>query len=759
MPVEEPPGGCAPTRARVTELRIHGVAGATPGSVLYPGCADQVEFLGDRARDAVGIYRPAERGPDIAWQREAYVWGDLTSGSRSRAFWLLLLPFALANIAFYMTPRRTAGGLEHLAGLRRTVGAGHRLFALSLTGTLIAALAGTSMDVVGWQASGPGQDSTLLGWPGTAVADDAVRRLTLASLPPALLLGLIWWLGSVSWARYDMRTVDGNRPEPPVADVLPADRRMWNGGAPVGRLRSLHVAFGFALIALFLTLPFTPAQPYGALYPAALAVLAVSAVLVALPHAASRPRPGREPAWSSLLGKICAGLRSLALVLYGTAFAAGMFAGGREISLGSRALPGFHGVLETLFWLQAAVLAAVTTGTLVLALGPGDPPEAGTLYPRALRGLAAPVALLMAWTLAAVFAIGLAFTVARIVGTPSFAGDSAGGIVLPGPYWWTTLATLTAVLTVVLLSLWLLADWRRERARLLPEVRRRYPDHAEYVSGNWATAGLTDRTGRVAAVIATVAAASVAAGVILLTVRPGGVPTGPAVVLGIVITAGVAVGLIVVGWRAYEHPALRSTVGVLWDITTFWPRATHPLAPPCYAERVIPDLMDRVRTLVRDERRTVVVSGHSQGSVIAAALVLQLDPGDRRHTRLLTHGSPLRRLYARYFPAYFGFGTLQAVKELFAVPSWPGSGERPCLWSNLHRSSDPVGGPVFAFSHPWAPSGGVDEPLWDPAAPGAERPAPPRRPRDGPETPPRIFGHIDYYLDPAYDDAFHRLIT
>ena len=39
-------------------------------------------------------------------------------------------------------------------------------------------------------------------------------------------------------------------------------------------------------------------------------------------------------------------------------------------------------------------------------------------------------------------------------------------------------------------------------------------------------------------------------------------------------------GLVAVGRRAYRSPALRRSVGIAWDLGTFWPRAVHPLAPP-----------------------------------------------------------------------------------------------------------------------------------------------------------------------------------
>jgi pimeloyl-ACP methyl ester carboxylesterase len=141
-----------------------------------------------------------------------------------------------------------------------------------------------------------------------------------------------------------------------------------------------------------------------------------------------------------------------------------------------------------------------------------------------------------------------------------------------------------------------------------------------------------------------------------------------------------AVGLVLVAVQAYRDRQMRRVVAVLWDVITFWPRANHPLTPPCYAERTVPELLDRLRVLADQPDTRVVIAAHSQGTVIAAATLLQYDDDSRARVALLTFGSPLRRLYARNFPAYFGTGALPRV----AV-------RQRSRWINLWASSDPIG--------------------------------------------------------------------
>ena len=186
----------------------------------------------------------------------------------------------------------------------------------------------------------------------------------------------------------------------------------------------------------------------------------------------------------------------------------------------------------------------------------------------------------------------------------------------------------------------------------------------------------------------------------------------------LVTTYAVSAGLVVLGSQIRRSEGTRKAVGVLWDLTTFWPRAAHPLAPPCYAERVIPEVLTRVRwALDAPGTDRVVLSGHSQGSLIVAAAASRLTDEELRRVRVVTYGSQIRALYGRIFPAVVGpndIGYLptpglvsfsQASPEVpdpdapEPGPPAPGSlrarlGEGG--WVNLFRRTDPLGWRVFS---------------------------------------------------------------
>ncbi|MGH3681323.1 MAG: hypothetical protein ACRDT2_13910, partial [Natronosporangium sp.] len=188
------------------------------------------------------------------------------------------------------------------------------------------------------------------------------------------------------------------------------------------------------------------------------------------------------------------------------------------------------------------------------------------------------------------------------------------------------------------------------------------------------------------------------------------------------------------GWRSLDS---RRRIGMLWDVFTFWPRAYHPLAPPSYAERAVPELQRRLWR-IHDNGGRVVLAAHSQGSVIAAAALLQREErppsGDR--VALVTFGSPLGTLYRWAFPAYFHDQLLRRL-----VPA-AGSGVELVAWRSYYYQTDYVGREVFAD-----PEVGVDTELPDPPTSWhiLDQPA------------PKPGSHSGYWSDPAVWDEVQRL--
>jgi hypothetical protein len=148
----------------------------------------------------------------------------------------------------------------------------------------------------------------------------------------------------------------------------------------------------------------------------------------------------------------------------------------------------------------------------------------------------------------------------------------------------------------------------------------------------------------------------------------------------------------------------------------FWPRWYHPLAPPSYGPHAVKRLRQEIERLQNtpvddpapDGNQPVFLSSHSQGTVISViALALMTGAtheGDRDTYRLqhpealhrfgfLTYGCPVGHLYDRYFPS-LGFTNLSAaLAEGLGVVrgTAPGQGR----WLNLHRPTDPIGGPLL----------------------------------------------------------------
>ncbi|SCL28757.1 hypothetical protein GA0074692_2600 [Micromonospora pallida] len=211
--------------------------------------------------------------------------------------------------------------------------------------------------------------------------------------------------------------------------------------------------------------------------------------------------------------------------------------------------------------------------------------------------------------------------------------------------------------------------------------------------------------------------------------------------VGMYVIGLVALGIVVLGLLSSRSEETRHTIAVIWDLGTFWPRTVHPFAPPCYAERAVPELAKRITAMTA--QGGVVLSGHSHGSVLTAAALLQLPAAVLPRVALLTHGSPLHRVYARLCPAFLGDGTLYEVGDRIG---W--------RWVNLWRDTDPIGGPIFSAHRPnesprvAGPAGTVDRRLRDPRALTVE-------PDD--TVPPPIQQHWPYHTEEAYAAAVREL--
>ncbi|MBB5084150.1 hypothetical protein [Nonomuraea endophytica] len=765
------------TTAGVTELRVHGVSGTPPADILNHPHPRQV--CGD---DEAGFYRrwwpggqPTSPDADLPGirRREAYAWGGLTSGGKTIALWLLLLPFALVNLAYFMLPRPAAASRWGVL-LRNVAEAGLRLYALLLTGALVGAVTKSAVDLIGWQCAAAGRGCTLPGapswvqWLNALWPREISPRLALTALVPFAVVVLLWVIGRRTWKRDEATDMPSNGAEPAAA--LLAQPRLWHGEAPVGRLRALHLAFALGSIGLVVALPYTGTGVGLALTLANAGVQVAAVLLVLLPGVARRVNP-RSGSDGRGLDVVCVVVRWAGLGAFVVTFLVAL----NGLPNGAPAYRLPTGVLgQVQFALTLGVALLLLAVVLGLALMDRQP-EAR----RPVGGMASWFVLMAATACVNALGLGVVFWTASFFGVPDSmnTGITAAGpgrrLFLGDETWWTAALLPVVGVGAVVVGIVLVGVRLKVAAELGPKLAKQYgAENQATVAHMWALASLTDKAGLVLGVLSGFGLVGFAVVTVIyqrnLLIPVGGV-AGLMATLGSWALAALLVGLVLLGRRAYSDNGLRRTVGILWDICTFWPRAIHPLAPPCYTERVIPDLLSRLRTLAPGDTDRVLLSGHSQGSVIAVAAIMQLPPQMKKRVSLLTHGSPLRRLYAAFFPAYFGPDCLKEVA-------------REVKWINLYRRSDPIGGPIFhripnAAADPeetprkqgsitghvteWAtaeltesatgplmgsvtrPASGhvVDRHCWDPA-----------RPEHG-ERLPIAYWHSDYWLDPAYQES------
>jgi hypothetical protein len=737
-----------------TELRVHGVSGSPAEEMLDRPLIRQV--AGDRE---AGFFRPRSEyggtfGPGGA-RLEAYRWGNLTSGAAARAFWLLLLPFGLANVALWMRPPATGMGRRIVHGLIR-------IFCLTMSATLTLATVGIALDLLAWQCAAPDsvcvQQRPFLTGLFTGFFEPTGRRLALAALVPIGLVSLLWFLAVRSWARYESY---GQTERNPDGDGL-AIPSFWDGRAQVGRLRSVHIAVMFALIDGMILYVLIEHDRSGNAYAgvdlggmtwqtmvrigeglgiAAIAITALSLFALFLPSIVDRVSQSRAAT------AFARSLRILALLL--TALTLAYAAAPRAAWPTNGPLPGYAKAVTYLFAGQAVLL------TLLLLVVAFQRHRAKGAF---LGGFGAPIIASLGLGLGAAFSAGASYRVAdyldgSAVPSPAEFGADPSQLRLEPPlqYQWAAVGFVLLVLVVLVALLWarfVLRPVLVRRARAttdddFPGGRARDRGRARQLDKSIANAWLTDQLSLVVGVAWLVIALGglAATGFALYGKGPvqlAGSDSTAARALSIVANVGTylisasILLLVVLGVQTYRNARVRRTVGVVWDLATFWPRSAHPLAPPCYAERVVPELVHR-GTWLATEHNGLVVSGHSQGSILAVATVLQLPPEARAKTALLTYGSPLRRLYLRAFPLYFNE---KVINDIAATVAGDRGQER---WVNLWRQTDPIGGAI----------GVGDRRLADPDSFG---------PVPGDRIPPAVKAHSGYQVTPQFEQAMDDLV-
>lgn len=680
--------------AAPVELRVHGVGGTTPEVLLsHP---HPVQVAGD---DTAGFYR----APDSD-AVEAYSWGGITSRAGSRALWLLLLPFAVANSAGFM-----------LATTGRAPRAILRLLALAVTAMAVLWATGIGIDLIAYQCGAQPlcveNHWWLTAFSNPFFAAQPIRRMVLGLVLPLSLI-LVWRLTS-SFTRTRYEAAFGDEPvESPtmfsgdlaIESDLP-HRQFWHSAPFTARLASAHFACATSVVVAAFSLGSQRLRNTAGLDTAVDRIVFWAAVAIGLSAVITTVRAGAGP---GRIGAVAGWL------LLGFTAAINLLRQG----------PGDAAAGDLSGYSRPALLVGLVSLGLAIVL------MAVLLVSRTETFLPVATTALAIWTMVSLQAgshVRIADWLGERLSTPA-----TPTIVYSFAYDWFALASLALLFALFLTGGVAFIALRRQASRpeAIEEVARLYPDLIPNTEGlGWIrrivqSRALASLTNQAASALLAMLSLILVGAIAFYGIRTlgsdsplGAIEPMPdawkslvpvASWLGSMLPLGAA-GLM---YRSFRDPGTRRRIGVLWDILTFWPRWYHPLAPPPYSARAVPELGIRLQRLT-DQGARVVVSAHSQGSVLAAASLARLPSQILERVALLTHGSPLGRLYGKFFPAYFGTERLQRLADRV--------GGR---WTNLFRLTDPIGGPI-----------GIDDvEIGDPAS-TARQPGDPL---------PKILGHTFY---------------
>ena len=765
------------TPPTVTEVRIHGVGGGTPEDIL--GSGDYKRIDGDSS-DPVGFYRKTKPVGDPSRVLEAYSWGGFSGRNFIRAFWILLLPFAMVNVAGWMV--NPDSGSTSIAIQRAMV----RLVAVAQTIMVVVWLGAIAVDVIAVEPAG--------------------HRVVFAALVPAVAVAVLV-LASRRSELYESYPEPGNGPSSQLREdtIGPRDPLFWRTGPFIRAQRHRHTTVATATIAALLSgwVWVVSGSTTGALVAiAALVLIAIEALLTALRVAVNTgvgstiaaialavfsaftawsTTVDSIPVWPAATGSqpvfaeaplwVLAGTGIVLLVL-AVAEISGWIRRGRGVAIwesgfplsASRALVATAvlalivaaGWMSTMkwwsdfWWVRVALLTAFGVALALILWIISRHFRRWILGALVLIWVPTVAAWLVsdnrAWwwvgAAAAVFFFAVAafaetgrrdryrwlpatstatlslvpLTVTMAAAATILNGWFGTAKALPTGYAWI-MATFTGVALIVLAGVGFHLLRRRIEVHRTGPIENEYPEASDDCKARMAKKAalwrsLSDVLRDIDVVVSVVGGgiALILIGALLRVGRADlelwswerwhqGLFTSDfpsswtylaalGTVVGLILPFAALLLILSTIWI----PAMRSRVGVVWDVGTFWPRRFHPLAPPAYSERAVPEIARYVSNLATE--RGVVVAAHSQGAVLLAAALLQMQDGTNfARIATLTHGSPLGVFYRRFWPGTFGGGVYAELREALVKTSNHSTHQG---WWNAFRLTDPIAEEVFS---------------------------------------------------------------
>jgi len=616
---------------------------------------------------------------------ESYDWGNLTSGTGSKPFWVFLLPFTLINLAGWMHPPDGAAPRRLVGAVRALV----HILSLLLTAMYVFTFGIILVDLMGyqWAARLAAKDD------GTGPVAAATKVLTEQKLGVALgLVALAAVVGALVYTAGASQLAFENQKLSSLQDMDRPRGRPWGADEKLDHQgfffhpRSARIRFRIHLAVA------------GACY-----LMVCGLAVYRLSHTGSVPPTVLN------VGDLLAVCSAVAYVAVGLLWATSL---GAKRSAGERWTRSGPAIAATLAF---GLVNAVVSGAILLLIKqlnkwPNRPAGAPVL-----KG-GPDVNLVDVWG-GLVIAFGLAALILGVIvifrppeSTEDVTPDRGSG---PGC-----------------------------QIDGLPGGLRKSVARSRYFSALAKRGGLIVFVVAFAIYVTGVVAVTFRVDWKWFPRLPAPTHTGaPLYQVGAYVLPALA--LLVVQAVRKGRKGARTFASTLWDVFTFWPRRFSPLAVRPYSERAVPELQGRILHHTRDKEDPcpLVLGVHSQGSILAFAALSPMTAEQLQRVALVTYGCPVSTIYSMFFPAYFGPTQVAALRDKLPAPAADLAG-----WRNFYRRTDPIGGPVFGHTTTPEYDTEVFDPFKGPAAdigdetPPLERDAPPWL---------RVAGHSYYMQEPA----------